>query len=566
MHIVAILIILAFSNEAIIKDAVYNLIYNNSYFNYDSRHLRVSEILKEEIHANFRIKKAYEIKGTPFYNIENINADLSLFLSPIDNQNLVFTVNLGKNDLGDWEFIQSNNSEYKIKNKNKCFIKISQILNITNITCDNITLENASAFRLIKIYEEVKHTKSDIDLIEKEPIDIIIKYTDLNDSSISFKGLPSRKPDYDDEELKYCIRSIIKNAPWVRKIFILMPNKEVKYFKDYDLIKDKIIYIRDKDIYGSNNYNWNAFKFRYWKMKQFGITDNFIAMDYNNFFGMPLEKSDFFYVVNGIVTPAIITSRFIELRNFTTHEIKSDLKKYVYRTSPRQTSGVFKESLYQTYLYILKLYKNATFAPAHNFNAIPLNIRELDEICDRIYNSEFRFNTLYSYYKHEKSIQFQAFVFSYNFLKYNRKVSIIPTKLCNNKNPTLSHYNYSLISFILEDNTCDYIYFMKQKIILEYLFQEPTSYEKPIINNTFHILAYNAVKTIDSEFRLYKEEKRNYTRLLKDQIHFYKMQIELFYICICLTTIIFIVYWKIKINKRESIQLKGYIPFKKKEI
>ena len=51
---------MAFSNEAIIKDAVYNLIYNNSYFNYDSKHLRVSEILKEEIHANFRIKKAYE--------------------------------------------------------------------------------------------------------------------------------------------------------------------------------------------------------------------------------------------------------------------------------------------------------------------------------------------------------------------------------------------------------------------------------------------------------------------------------------------------------------------------
>ena len=563
MKFILFFIFLAFPNEAIIKDAVYNLIYNNSYFNYDNKHLKVSETLKEEIHANFRIRKSYEENDTIFYNIENVFSDLSLFLSPIDKHNLVFTVNLGNNNFGDWNFIQFNENEYKIQNKNQCFIKIDPLL---NITCENVTSENASSFHLIKIYEEVRHTQSDIELIEKEPIDIVIKYIDLNDSNITFKGLPDRIPDYDDEELKYCVRSIIKNAPWVRKIFILMPNENIKYFKDYDLIKDKIIYVKDIDIYGSNNYNWNAFKFRYWKMKKFGITDNFIAMDYNNFFGMPLSKTDFFYIKKGKITPAIVTPKFVELKNFTSHEIKSDLKKYAFRTSPKQTSNVFKESLYETYLFILKLFKKATFAPAHNFNAIPLNIKELEEIYNVIYNSDYKFNTLYSYYKNEKAIQFQVFVFSYGFLKHHKKVINLPTKLCNNKNPTLSHYNYSLFSFILEENTCEYITFMKQKIILEYLFQDPTPYEKPIINNTFHILAYNAVYTIDSEFRLYKDEKKNITRKLKEEIHFYKIQIELFHCCICLTTIIFFVYWKILIQKKEREKLKGYEPFNKKEI
>lgn len=36
-------------------------------------------------------------------------------------------------------------------------------------------LENASSFKLIKVYEKVKHTQVDIELIENETIDILIK-------------------------------------------------------------------------------------------------------------------------------------------------------------------------------------------------------------------------------------------------------------------------------------------------------------------------------------------------------------------------------------------------------
>ena len=52
-----------------------------------------------------------------------------------------------------------------------------------------------------------------------------------------------------------------------------MPNKKVRYFKDYNLIKEKIVYIKDVDLLGYESSNTNAFLFRYWKMKQFGISD-----------------------------------------------------------------------------------------------------------------------------------------------------------------------------------------------------------------------------------------------------------------------------------------------------
>ena len=73
-------------------------------------------------------------------------------------------------------------------------------------------------------------------LIEGEyvnPIDVLIKYIDLYDPNLNRTGIHQIDKDYDNEELRYSLRSILKNIPWVRKIFILMPNEKVRYLKDY---------------------------------------------------------------------------------------------------------------------------------------------------------------------------------------------------------------------------------------------------------------------------------------------------------------------------------------------
>ena len=558
-----VIFFLIFSSQTIIQEAVYNLMYNNSYFSYENKNITVTNNTREEINSNFRIKKVSENSDTQFYYLEHINTNLNLLLSPKNTVHieLNFTNITNNSELfSEWNFIESTDNKYKIQNKNKCFIKVT---NNTNVTCEIISSEYASPFKLIKIYDEVIENETNKELIEIEPIDVVIKYIDLTDTNVSIRGMPKNRPEFDMEEIRYCLRSIIQNIPWVRKIFILMPHKKVKYFKDYDLIKDRIIYIKDKDFFGTDNFHWLPFKFRYWKLKKYGLSENFIAMDYNYYFGKPLKKSDFFYVVDGKVVPAVITSRFIELKNKTSGNLREDLKNNVYKICTRDVLVVTKNSLYQTYLFISQLFNEADFVPAHSFNAIPVNTKELDEICTLIYNSEFRFNTLYSMFPQEKSIQFQAFVLSYTFLKYKRKVKSIPSRAIRNRNPVFNNYNYSLFSMNTEIK--DIMLLKKTKLVLEYLFQEPSPYE--IIDDTLHILAYNTVYVLDAQFRLFKEEKKNITNKLKEQIKEIKLQIEYYYMCIAITVIIICMWGKINnhLKIKENDKFKGYQPFHKKE-
>ena len=150
-------------------------------------------------------------------------------------------------------------------------------------------------------------------LINREPIDILIKYIDLKDPNLKRDGIHQIEKDNDNEELRYSIRSILNNIPWVRKIFILMPNQKVRYFKNSKSMKEKITYVKDKDLLGYDSSSSLAFQFRYWKMKKFGISDNIIVMDDDCFIGKRLNKDDFFYVEDGKVVPLIITSNFLQI-------------------------------------------------------------------------------------------------------------------------------------------------------------------------------------------------------------------------------------------------------------
>lgn len=126
-----------------------------------------------------------------------------------------------------------------------------------------------------------------------EPIDVFIIYIDLRDKTLNRTGIKQIYKDEDNEELRYSVRSILKNIPWVRKIFI-MPNKNVRYFKPVEEINDRIEYVNDKDFLGYDSANIFTFSFSLYKMEKFGISKNFIYMEDDYFIGRPLKKSDFF--------------------------------------------------------------------------------------------------------------------------------------------------------------------------------------------------------------------------------------------------------------------------------
>ena len=307
-----------------------------------------------------------------YYSIEQIKTGYILIYS---NKTKLISFNKRNHRKIDlWNFIKTENNHYIIQNINKCYIII---INYT-IICENISFEKASQFNLIKIYEEIKENKLDNELLNKEPIDVLIKYIDLRDPELKRDGIHQIKKDYDNEELRYSIRSILKNIPWVRKIFILMPNKKVRFFKNYDLIKKRIKYIKDKDILEYDSSNSNSFQFNYWKMYKFGISNNFIIMDDDCFIGKPLNKNDFFYVENGNVVPLIITSNFIKIENDSL-KAKCDKIKYKAMSSKEeQNYDIFLYSLCLTYSFIINIFNKSLIIPQFTHNAIPVNLKELE--------------------------------------------------------------------------------------------------------------------------------------------------------------------------------------------
>jgi hypothetical protein len=191
-----------------------------------------------------------------------------------------------------------------------------------------------------------------------------------------------------------------------------MPNKKVRFFKEYNLINDKIVYINDKEFLGYDSSNSHAFQFRYWKLEYFNISTNFIVMDDDYFIGKPLKKSDFFYVENSKVVPSIISKRFFEATQFSSQK-KHNYHKIRAKIMKEQSFHFFEYTLYTTYLFIMKLLKKNLIVPDFTHNAIPCNLKDLKEIYYLVYRSKYKFSTLDSLKRHLESLQFQTFYMSY---------------------------------------------------------------------------------------------------------------------------------------------------------
>jgi hypothetical protein len=188
--------------------------------------------------------------------------------------------------------------------------------NLDKNSVSNKFLNNKYVFRIIKLYEEIGKLDSyQIKKVEDEPIDLFMKYIDLTDKNLKREGIKQIYKDFDNEELRYSLRSIDEYLPWIRKIFIVMPNEKVKFLKTIEEIKEKIVYVNDEEFLGYDSANIFAFSFNLHKMEKFGISKNFIYMEDDYFIGKPLKKSDFFYYdqKENKVYPYVINTIFSEM-------------------------------------------------------------------------------------------------------------------------------------------------------------------------------------------------------------------------------------------------------------
>jgi hypothetical protein len=329
-------------------------LFNNHYFNIKNNKLILSEKLSQIRFLETRTN-TYFIDINKFYRI-GINEN---------NQIIIYNKyknikNINKIKMY-WNFIKIKDNQYIIKNLfnekyimvNNQQIKFSDKINISEKNINKIFL-----FNIIKLFELGNfNNKNENNIIEKEPIDVLIKYIDLNDKTLNRKGIKQFYKDFDNEELRYSIRSILQYIPWIRKIFILMPNKKVKYFKSAKKIKDKIIYIKDKDLLGFDSANIYAFTFNLYKMGKFGISKNFIYMEDDFFIGKPLNKSDFFYydIKKKKVFPYILTDYFTEIDIYQTLKEYNNLFKKKNSFHPHSGLG-WKFSLLSTDKYFFERY------------------------------------------------------------------------------------------------------------------------------------------------------------------------------------------------------------------
>ena len=396
-----------------------------------------------------------------------------------------------------WKIYNINDKDYIIQNlyskkiwRTKSFIYLDcggelQYLNNTNFINSSL-LDNTLRFKITKLYEELRMKSEHIKIIEKEPVDILIKYIDLSDPLLKRDGIKQIKKDKDNGELKYSLRSIFKFIPWVRKIFILMPNEKVSFLKPIEEIKEKIIYIKDKDLLGFDSESSTTFQYILFRLKNFGISDNFLLMDDDYFIGKPLKKTDFFYFEENLkkVVPIITTMNFgfyelqkMELISTILFSLKINCNDMIISHTPSGWKATKSRSL----LFLMEQLGRPLIHGGFDHNTIPVNVNDIEEIYNLIYlKYKYSFLTLNSITRTKYDLQFQTLYTTYTLNKYNRKVKSIFSKyydIQNVKNATLGFKLFCINTGFREYNDSD---FDNLKNKLEELFPEPTNYEKNI--------------------------------------------------------------------------------------
>ena len=366
------------------------------------------------------------------------------------------------------------------------------------LTCDTestLNFTNDNYFKFIRMYREMIHNENN-EILEKEPIDVLIKYIDLKDPDLKREGITQIKKDVENKEIKYSVRSIFKNIPWIRKIFILMPNEKVKYFKSPEEIKDKIVYVKDKDLLNFDSASSPVFQFNLWRMKNFGMSENFILMDDDYFIGKPLKKSNFFYEENGQVFPSIVTRDYYELS-------KNDLQNEVNRLlSSRnnlnsQSPEAFNFMQKNTLLFLYEIlgddnsrYGMPLIEPSFTHNAIPIkqsDIKELYDYIEKLY--EHKDETLRGKQREKFCLQPQTLLMSYGRNKYDRISKTITSRFYDLTN-FRGRINDELFVINTSDRSYREIIYKNEINYLENLYPEKTPYELEIndINNGKRII------------------------------------------------------------------------------
>ena len=532
------------NNETSIQNAIY-IIRNrkgdlNLEFHYN---LIFMNNEKQSLIHNFNIIKKSKNNTNDYNNTEDyyfIIYNSNKYITYNHNTNhLKLDSNILDIDFSLWKIIPKINEENKLvyyvqNKKTKKFWEISDndAFNLKEKNISNLNKNNE--FLFVELFKKV--VKTDSKLLDEEPIDVFIKYIDLNDQKLNRTGITQIKKDFDNQELKYSVRSILKNIPWIRKIFILMPNEKIRFFKAPEEISEKIVYIKDKDILGFDSQSSSVFQFNLFKMKKFGLSENFILMDDDYFIAQPCSKNEFFYEENGTILPALIISDYYEMRkDKLLTKLSTNLVKEG-NDDPHSPVG-FEIQQTRTLLFMYNImgndeirYGKKLIEPSFSHNAIPVKLSDVEEIYAYVSNKyEYANKTLNSLVRTTYDLQFQTLYMAYTKNKYDRKVSQISSSFYDLIQSRLVMLNKKKL-FVINTSSRSYnqIFYKWEIEILNKLFPEKTKYESEeedeikkrkennLFINTFGVKEiYNQIKLFDDKISVVGKELQNKLNKLK---------------------------------------------------
>ena len=454
-EIIIILFKIGIENIEYLTEGFYEI---NSHLNYLYLSVKNNKLIISEIKYSFNIiplsKFSYIIK----FRNQKIGID--------DNNKIAIYNNTENIDIKkySWNFYNIKRNQFLINNEynNKLVEACNNYIKISNNNIYNN--DKKYVFTFFKLFEKGLNQKQYKKIFNKEPIDVLIKYIDLSDKTLNRTGINQIYKDENCEELRYSIRSILQNIPWIRKIYILMPNEKVKFLKND--INEKIIYIKDKEILGFDSANSPSFSFNLFKMKKFGISKNFIYMDDDCFIGQKLEKNNLFYFneKTQVIVPYVISNKAFTINKNNIFNEYYKLMKKKDKIHPHSGDGFNLEKLCTQKFYI-DYYDKTLINCVYTHNAFPQNLEDLKEI--------FELSQNYKYFK-EMIYSKERFIFSF----YHQMFTNIYQLNINYRKVHYMFYKYISIEKI------------KKKKLNSFLFvlntggnHEPLSRQKKILKN-----------------------------------------------------------------------------------